>query len=217
VDLLGPAIAEQRLHRLSEVPRNAFGYEIETPVGSGGPDVDGDGLREGMEAGLALAQHFGRLFDRPHTRAQRPLRTLPRDGVAGELGGGVGELELGGVGLPRLVVIHGERAEDLSIGAEDGRGPAGSEAVRPREVPELGPEWIAVDIAHHDALPQVGGGSTATGDRADAKAVDGAAVLRRKMRCRPVLEVFTFQEQHRSAHARRDPFDEANERVERSA
>ena len=79
-------------------------------------------------------------------------------------------------GGARIPVVHGEGPQHLTVGREDGLGPAGAQSLLQRQFAQIGPTWIGGDVLDDHALAKVGGGAAGADLRADLQSFDGVQI-----------------------------------------
>jgi hypothetical protein len=156
----------------------------------------------------ALVHVLERAVQHAHLPLQRRLRRGVRDRDGGRLRGDVDEPAVVLAGPAGLAPVHRKRAEHLAAGVEDGRRPAGPQAVwrGQRAVPV--PQRVGVQVFDDHRGAPVGRGAAGARGRADL----GPGQAGR----RAVAQVAAVgvEQQHRGQHVGGQRLDEAHQLVE---
>src|SRR5687767_7572101 len=103
----------------------------------------------------------------------------------------------------RLTEIHGESAQHVSLRVENGRRPAGPQAVLRRDAAVSLPQWVGFDVLGDHLLAPEGRRSARAGALTDGLAVDGANItLRQAGRGTvPNVHAIGIEQEDRAQHA----------------
>ncbi len=89
-------------------------------------------------------------------------------------------------------VVHGKGAQNPSADPDDRRRPTGSEPGAQRELLEVDPERIGIDVLHDDLAPAVRRGAARANGWPDLDAMDRGVVVRRQARRGSVQQMLAF-------------------------
>ncbi len=184
------------------------------PIGIALIGVDDPQLRVG------IADHRRH---RVHDRPQLPLALLdcllgtdPLDRDAGDVAGGVQQVQVFAGRSARAAVIRGERAEHLAGGGRDAYRPAGAQAVPQRELLVVDPQRVEGDVGGHHRLAAPRCRSAGSGGRVRSAIPSIAALyamgrLGEAVQCRCAMVV---EQQDRAQQVGPQRLDAGHQRVE---